>query len=272
MENQSVRRITAALGLERQIVGVKLIAYRQEFEACPAPAMEGRLSFCGMVNKASRGAALKARDVNFGCAGGGRALGILETNEMSRSGRHYRESGLYASYAVARNVNEHMVYIPYRHYGVMVAPLAEMEEADTVIILANARQVMRIMQGYAHQFGAPEHLSAFGTQAMCADLVSKPFMNNDINISLMCRGARLFAQCDDGELGVGLPIQMLERLTVGIVSTMNVVESNQVKKEIQARLRDPEELGVPVVMDMNYPANLERYRLYCEKMERDGEE
>ncbi len=268
MEDKSIRRIVAALGLERQIVGVKLIAYKKEFEECPVCQLKDKISFCAMVNKASRGTALKASLENFGCTGGGRALGIMENNEMSRSGRHYNESGLYVSYSVARNVTEHMNYIPYRYYGVMVAPLAEMNEADTVIIIANARQVMRIMQGYAYHFGAPEHLNAFGNQAMCADLVSKPIMNNDINISFMCRGARFFAKCDDGEMGVGIPVHMLERLSDGIVHTMNVVETDSMKEIIASRLDSPDELGVPIIKKLNYPSNLARYQRYCAEMEK----
>lgn len=267
MEEISVQRITKELGLDRKIVGVKLIPYKKEFEETQVEQITGKMSFCAMVNQASEGTAVKADISNFGCTGGARALGVMKTTEATRSGRHYCASGLYGSYAIARNVNEHMQYIPYHNYGVLVAPLEEMSEADSVIIIANARQIMRIMQGYAHQFGAPEHLNVFGNQAMCADLVSKPIMNNDINISFMCRGARFFGKCDDGEMGVGFPIQFMERLTTGIIATMNVVETNAVKQEILERLNDPEELGLPVIMDLNYPTNLDKYQRYSEEME-----
>lgn len=267
MEERNIQRLTKALGLRRKIVGIKLIAYEKEFEQNVAEQWKGKLSFCAMVNKGSEGIMLKANKDNFGCTGGGRALGIMKTTEAAKSGRYYKASGLYASYSIARNVTEHMQYLPYKNYGVQVGPLCEMEDADSVIIIANARQVMRIMQGYAYQYGAPEHLNAFGNQAMCADLVAKPLMNNDINISFMCRGARFFAKCDDGEMGIGIPIHMLDSLTKGIVKTMNVVETNEMKEEIKSRLSIPDELGTSVIMDLNYPTNLAKYQRYCEDME-----
>ena len=50
-----------------------------------------------------------------------------------------------------------------------------------------------------------------------SDLVAKPFVRNDINVSLMCCGARTSTVSDEGELGIGMPVNMFEGVSEGIL-------------------------------------------------------
>ena len=143
-----------------------------------------------------------------------------------------------------------------------------MGKADIVIILGNARQMMRIMQGYSNKFGMARHLSTVGNQAMCSDLVAKPFSNNDINLSLLCAGARRNTQCTEGEMGAGFPIQYMSPLTEGVLITLNLVECNEEKKRILEALEEPMELGMAIEMNMSYIQKGMRYRQYCLEMAR----
>lgn len=269
MEDIRVKRLVKALGLERHIVGIEFLAYRQEFEESKAEALKEKRTFCGFVNKASRGESLKVTGENFSCLGGAQSIGVLVEPETTKSGRLYEHCGLYSSHAVARSVNEGMQHIKHKVYGVKASPLEETEDADVVIILGNAKQMMRIIQGYSYEYGVAHHLTTVGNQAMCSDLCAKPFMNNDINFSLMCCGARASTQCTDGEMGVGMPIQIFRRVVDGVLATLNLTETNNVKKEILERLDSPDELGFEITMNTSYGKNAGEYREKALKMEKE---
>jgi hypothetical protein len=102
---------------------------------------------------------------------------------------------------------------------------------------------------------------------MCSDLIAKPFSNNDINLTLMCAGARANTKCDDGEMGAGFPIHYLEQITKGVLITLNLVERNGEKERILAGLDDPLELGFAIETGKGYGANAMKYRRYCDEME-----
>jgi len=266
MENENVFKLRKALRLERRIVGVHFLAYRQEYDASSFAPMQGKRSFCNMVHLASNGEKIKIHGENFSCQGGAESLGLFDQPEVTTSGRFFYECGLYSSRALARQVHEGMQHIEHRIYGIEVAPLEEMGKADIVIILGNARQMMRIMQGYSNKFGMARHLSTVGNQAMCSDLVAKPFSNNDINLSLLCAGARRNTQCTEGEMGAGFPIQYMSPLTEGVLITLNLVECNEEKKRILEALEEPMELGMAIEMNMSYIQKGMRYRQYCLEM------
>ena len=267
MENENVFKLKKSLRLERRIVGVHFLAYRQEYDASSHAPIKGKRSFCSMVHLASSGQKIKSNGENFSCQGGAQSLGVFDEPEVTTSGRLYYECGLYSSKALAHQVHKGMQHIGHKVYGLEIAPLEEMEKADIVVILGNARQMMRIMQGYSNKFGVARHLSTVGNQAMCSDLVAKPFSNNDINLSLMCAGARRNTQCSEGEMGTGFPIQYMRPITEGVLVTLNLVEFNDEKKRILESLKDPMELGMAIEMNMNYDQKGMRYRQYCQEME-----
>lgn len=267
MENENVFKLRKALRLERRIVGVHFLTYRQEYDTSSFVPMQGKRSFCSMVHLASNGEKMKVQGENFSCQGGAESLGVFDQPEVTTSGRFFYECGLYGSRALARQVHDGMQHIEHRVYGIEVAPLEEMGIADIVILIGNARQMMRIIQGYSNKFGTARHLSTVGNQAMCSDLVAKPFVNNDINLSLMCAGARRNTQCTDGEMGTGFPIQYMRPLTEGVLITLNLVERNEEKKRILESLEDPMALGITIEMNTNYIQKGMRYRQYCQEME-----
>lgn len=50
-------------------------------------------------------------------------------------------------------------------------------------------------------------------------MTAKPFMRNDINLSVMCCGARTSTVSGHGELGVGMPSHMFRYVADGVLST-----------------------------------------------------
>lgn len=272
MKDYNIDRLEKMLGLKGNIVGVKFIPYKAEYEALDdVPQLTKRVTYCNMVKRARDGAVFKAKKDNFFCVYSAFALGIEEPGTSVTSGRNFLASKLYETNAVSRRAYESMDYLHQDIYGVVVGALKELKDADVVIIVCTAQQVMRIMQGYAYKYGMPRSLRSFGNQAMCSDLTSKPFFSNDINVSFMCKGARMYMQCDDGELGIGLPVGLFDSIAEGVLMTLNPVCTPGQKRAILERLSDtPEaELGISIDMEADYGRYLDEYEKYVLEMEHE---
>lgn len=59
-----------------------------------------------------------------------------------------------------------------------------MHDADIGLIIGTAKDVMRVMQGYVKYYGVAQNVVSVGNCGVCSELISKPFMNNDMNVSL----------------------------------------------------------------------------------------
>lgn len=45
-----------------------------------------------------------------------------------------------------------MCYLTHQAYGLIIGPLQTLQDADVVILITEAENVMRIVQGYAYHF------------------------------------------------------------------------------------------------------------------------
>lgn len=272
MEERNVGRLRRILDLRRRVVGIRLLALQEDYEQTDLPELEGKGTLCRMYRLASEGQHFKAMGQHFLCSYSRYALGIPPRPEDGvLAGEGYILGGLYENRAVARQVMRNMRYSETENYGVELGPLEEMERADVVLLVVQAEQCMRIMQGYARKFGAPQSLCCYGNQAMCSDLTAKVLYSNDINLSLMCRGARLHAACDPGEMGVGIPAGKFAAVVDGVAETISPVSDNGVKQAILARFDDPADVGAEIVMDYNYSYALRRYDEKCARQKAKDE-
>lgn len=73
-------------------------------------------------------------------------------------------------------------------------------------------------------------------------------------------------QADDGEMGVGLPIQMFNKVTNGVLQTLNLTEQNKYIRSLSAELEDPDELGIELRLDEGYGKNAQKYEDEARKM------
>lgn len=256
MKNTNVYRISKILGLVRHVVGVKFIDFKEDFEALDYSMAPKKGSWCYLVRTAMDGQIFKADENSITCDYSKYALGLSKPDTTISEGRSYHFCGLYESNAIAKNITKAMRYPNHSIAGVVVGPLEMMEDADVVIICDNAEVMMRIMQGYGYKYGNPENLSFFGNQAMCADLTSKPYSNNDINISMFCKGTRQYGRFDSGELGAAFPISMFDNIAEGIIKTMNVVSYNDEKRKILDSLDNEDDLGVEIKFNCTYGQGL----------------
>ncbi len=259
MKNENVRKLETALSLNREIVGVKFIDYKDDFDKLDTEVPDKKGPFCYLVREAMEGKVLKIDENTIACDYSKYALGITKPNSAIKEGRSYYHAGLYESNSIAKDIVDSMGYSEHKIHGVLLGPLELIEDADIVIIVDYAQTIMRVMQSYAYKFGNPKNLSFFGNQAMCADLVAKPYKSNDINISLMCKGMRSCGRFDKGELGVGLPINMFDSLTDGAVKTINPVNTPKEKKDILESKPDDLDLGVDIDCEESYGIRLKEY-------------
>lgn len=218
MENIRIEKVVKELKLEREIVGIHFLVYENDYNKCDAEPTSKINRLCGHVNKANHGMKIKVRLENFSCGGGPNQTGIRPTPECYISGQIMKYTELYQDLAIGRSVCDSYKRIPQKIYGLEIGPLKEMSDADVVIIIAMAEQIMRIMEGYAYHFGTPKPFTSVGNGAMCGDLTSNPFMKNDINLSVMCCGARTSTVSSSGELGVGMPSHIFKYIADGIIN------------------------------------------------------
>lgn len=245
-----------ALNIKRNLVGVKFIFSREEFDCINIKQNKGRVSYCYMVKSASSGKHIKSNRENFSCGASARALGLEESLNQITSGQHYYAFKLYNSLGTAKAVQKNVTLIEHRIYGVVLKPLQDFDiEPDVVIIIANPYQAMRIMQGYTYHYGAHKNIKMTGNQGICSECTATPYETNDLNISTLCSGTRFLAKWDVSELGIGMPFNMFSNIVDGVMRTLNPTEPNSTKREISARAKEKGRI-IDIDFEKNYYTGL----------------
>ena len=252
MYKNEVNKITKALGLKREIVGVKFLYTKEDYENIDIDEYGYKTSLCMMVKRAADGELFKCKYEHFGCRCGVEAVGVAEPMTYVESGERYYACRLYESRAVAKATQREVIQVKHKVYGVAFGPLKDMEDVDTLVFMGDGFQLMRVIQGYTYRFGVAKNIQMSGNQGVCSDLVARPYEVNDLNISVLCAGTRKMCRWEDSEMGVGLPINMLSDLTTGIIETLNLIEYPDKKKLIEERLEYKDELGIEIDYDIHY--------------------
>ena len=243
MERELIHKFRLALGIDRRVVGIKFLFIQEEYDDCPAEEIKNKFSFCGLTAQAMKGKNVKGKYDSFGCQGGPEMLGMKPVPNYVRSGKQFASFRLYEDMAIARQVQRELCFVDQKIYGVFAGPLEEMEDADVVMFICNAWQMMRVVQGYTYHHGMAKNIGMIGNQGICSDLVSRPYVMNDLNISLLCAGARLNTKAGDGELGAGMPVHLFWDVVRGVLATVNPSMENRRKEELECRLDRKDELG-----------------------------
>ena len=264
MDNLQITRVSKALGLENKILGLRFLVLEKEYNDSLAEEDEG-LSLCSLVKLACRGKSVKCNASTIGCDDAAYAMGLKEVPEYVYSGRKEYEDRKYLSKSIAFQVQNEKKYIPQKIYGAIISPLEEIENPDLVIVIATAKDMMRLTQGYSRYYGVNKNLLSIGVQGICSELVSKPFMNNDLNVSLLSNCCRKLTDFSAGCMGASFPIHLAENIFRGILETVNLTENNIPKKKILERLDSPDELGFEIVMNYDYAIQASKYEEYCEE-------
>lgn len=252
MKNENVKKMMLALGLKREIVGVNFLFEEEDFNNSDMEAFESKASFCLMVKNAGEGKSFKYTKENFGCRCAVEALGVDKEYDCVQSGERYYATRLYESLAVAKKTQEGILRINHLAKGIEVAPLKYMKKADIVIMITDCYQMMRILQGYVYKNAIPKNISMAGNQGICSDLAARPFITNDLNMSLLCSGTRKRCSWGRDEMGAGMPIQMFDQVTEGVIETLNLTEYKEDKDAISSRMENKDDLGIDIDYDIHY--------------------
>lgn len=87
---------------------------------------------------------------------------------------------------------------------------------DIVIFSLRPVELTRIIQAYQYQTGKRVTASMGGLRAVNSDLIVRPYLTQEINISPYCLGARLIAQYEADRLGIGMPFELYEVVLQGL--------------------------------------------------------
>lgn len=265
LDQTLLNNFCTVLDLQRQPVGIRFLFLKEEYDDIDAPEPEVKCSFCALTARAMRGEITKAHGDHFQCQGGPEMLGMKPVSNYVRSGCQFSTFRLYEDRAVARQVQRDLSFVDQKIYGVLVGPLSEVPDADVVMLVCNAWQMMRIVQGYTYHNGMAKQIGMIGNQGICADLVARPYQLNDFNLSMLCSGARANTGADDGEVGAGMPRHIFEDVAKGVIATVNAATENNRKKSLIERLDTPEQLGFEIELGKMY-GSYAKYGQYPEAL------
>lgn len=231
--------INCALNFSRKPVGIKLYFDKEEYSKLEWKEPNAPLSYCCVVEKATRGKAFKIRLEHLSCDGGTTALNLEPSTERIESGAEYFSYNLYKTPAAARRVREGVPGL-YRTgattYGVAVGPLEEFETTpDVVIFIVNPYQAMRIQQGYVYHEGGRLEITGASMQAICAEATVEPYIKGRLNTTVLCPSTRFLAKWEDEEMAIGIPFERFQSVVEGVIATINTTDIKRRKDEIKQR-------------------------------------
>lgn len=89
-------------------------------------------------------------------------------------------------------------------------------EPDVVLMSVRPVELTRIIQAYQFSTGKRVNASMGGLRMVNSDLIARPYLTGEINISSYCLGARLIAQFDADRLGMGIPFSIFKTVVDGM--------------------------------------------------------
>lgn len=247
------KKAYAFLTLQRHIVGVKFLYEQDDYLAIKGVEPRVPIAYCQAVKAATAGNSVKLVDKTSGCAGSSRALGFVKPAADYYTGESGMKLGLYAEQEVARSVANDLSICTRPLYGLAIKPLEDFEvEPDVVLLVTNTREAMRVLQGYTYVYGMHKAFPMTGNQAVCVECTTYPFLQQSINLSMFCSGTRHKAGWKDSELAIGMPYKQFVGVVQGLQGTVNAIERNGRKAEIERTLRADNLLDMEVTYGKTY--------------------
>ncbi|PKQ15779.1 MAG: hypothetical protein CVT67_07960 [Actinobacteria bacterium HGW-Actinobacteria-7] len=226
--------LTKAIGLSRQPVGIKLLRSAAEFDSWDVEDARAATYYCAAVKQASNGRAFKLGPEQFRCESSRQILGLEALPHEPYYSASYSECGLHRDKHVSGGVVGDMAVVPRTVLGIVVQPVALFTDRgpDVVIVMGNAYQSMRMMQGYTFHQGEVPALRSVGQHGICSESTAEPILSGTLNVSLLCSGTRFYAKWDDDEVATSLPGSLFAVTVDGVLQTINPCEPDSRKREI----------------------------------------
>lgn len=237
-------------------VGVKLILKGQAVPEGTKPPVEYQgVPWCEAVRLAAMdGEVVVINRDNVGCPASAIALGLVNERESEPLGgtRKYTDmmetaaapadftdglvyacrasgnmqfalfgegdTGRYETHGAALNAISGMVSIQPAIMDAAVAyPAGKLSlTPDLVILGLLPRQVLLAIQGYNFLTGNRFRMDTIGIRGVCADLTAQPYLEQRLNGSLFCLGARAVGGWGGDRMGLGMPFSVFRTMVVGM--------------------------------------------------------
>jgi uncharacterized protein (DUF169 family) len=130
------------------------------------------------------------------------------------------DSGRFQSPEIAKKAMSDMMAIQPATTQAVFIYAKEFDEADiepdVVVLAARPVELTRVIQAYQFQTGKRVTASMGGLRVVNSDLMVRPYMTQEMNISTYCLGARLIGQFEADRLGIGMPFTQFEEMIAGM--------------------------------------------------------
>lgn len=215
--------LVTQLQLSRKPVGIKFFFDAEAYDAVDVPEAQNAMPYCVMVRLASEGRGCRSRLEHHKCDGGTTALALEPSTSRIESGSEYFSYNLYCSPAAARR-HRSRIHSLHREqpttYGLLVQPLEDFTLApDVVIVITDAYQAMRLVQGYSYETGIKPEIDLGAMQGMCSESTAYPYLSGSMNVSVLCPSTRILCGWSHSDMAVGIPFEQFRRIVAGVMAT-----------------------------------------------------
>ena len=90
---------------------------------------------------------------------------------------------------------------------------------DVVLLSVRPVELALLIHGYQYLTGKRINASMGPVRAVDSDLIARPYLTGEINVSTYCLGARLVARYEADRLGMGIPWERFKELVQGVVES-----------------------------------------------------
>lgn len=89
-------------------------------------------------------------------------------------------------------------------------------EPDVVVLSVRPVELTRIIQAYQFHTGKRVNASMGGLRVVNSDLIVRPYLTQEMNVSTYCLGARLIAEFEAERMGIGMPFDVFREIVQGM--------------------------------------------------------
>lgn len=87
---------------------------------------------------------------------------------------------------------------------------------DVIVLSVRPVELTRIIQAYQYNTGKRVIANMGGLRVVNSDLIVRPYLTQEMNVSTYCLGARLIAQYEGDRMGIGMPFSIFLEVSKGM--------------------------------------------------------
>jgi len=215
---ESAELLTKYLGINGSPVAFRFATKKEDIPEGMVE-IDRTIRHCMMVSLArTEKKAFYATVSKHECNGGAWSLGLKELTPTLKTGEFYFKLGKFASTSACKRTIDKVPHIATGEtYATMYAPLESTPFIpQIVIIITNPRGMLKLAQSTLFTLGGRIYPEFAGIQSVCTDACALPFMSGKPNFSLGCDGSRKFSGIQDGEMVMGMPVEMLPEVIAAL--------------------------------------------------------